>query len=116
MYHGDICHGMPKWKPAKATETIREYASSDKLSLLLTHHARQRLAERDLQIGDILHLLKYGHIYQDPTPATQPSLFKYELEGTTPNSHTRFLKAIVIPHPDEPQVKVVSIMWKDEKA
>jgi hypothetical protein len=115
MYHDDISENM-KWTPAQATLRIRAYGTHDGLSLWLTKHVRERLLERDLQTGDILHLLKFGHVLLDPKPATQPNLFKYELEGTTPNSFSRTLVAVVIPHLTAPNVKVVSIMWKDERS
>lgn len=105
-----------KWTPAEATLRIRAYGTHDRLSLLLTNHVRERLEERDLQSGDILHLLKFGHVLKEPKPATQRNLYKYELEGTTPNSFSRTLVAVVIPHPTDPSVKVVSLMWKDERS
>jgi hypothetical protein len=107
---------MNEWTPAQATLRIRAYGKDDRLCLLLTKHVRERLLERDLQTGDILHLLKFGHVLKEPNPATQKNLYKYEMEGTTPNSFSRTLVAVVIPHPTDPKVKVVSIMWKDERS
>jgi hypothetical protein len=37
------------------------------------------------------------------------------MEGKTPNSDTRFVKTIVIPDLDAQAIKVVTVMWKDEK-
>lgn len=104
---------MPAWTPSEATRQVRSYAVSKNFTLMLTKHARERLTERDLQVGDVLHLLSRGFIYGEPERATQPTLFKYEMEATTPNSHGRTLKAVIIPHPSDPQVKVVTVMWKD---
>jgi hypothetical protein len=73
------------------------------------------MAKRDLIAGDVLHLLKNGFVYDRPAPATHKGYFKYAMEGKTPNSDARFVKAIVIADPDLNAIKVVTVMWKDEK-
>jgi hypothetical protein len=72
------------------------------------------MAERDLISGDLRHLLKGGFVYDTPTPATRDGYFRYAVEGTTPNSGGRTIRAIIIPDGVR-QLKVVTVMWKDER-
>jgi len=77
-------------------------------------HAKQRLMERDLLVRDLIHLLKTGFVYDDPEPAMQPDHFKYCMEGTTPNSDGRTVRAVVIPSGGS-EIQTVTVMWRDEK-
>lgn len=72
------------------------------------------MAERDLIMGDLLHLLKGGFVYDMPVPATRDGFFRYAVEGTTPNSQGRSVRAIVIPDGGR-DLKIVTVMWRDEK-
>jgi hypothetical protein len=102
------------WTNADATEIIRALASSQKLRLTYTQHARERLDERDLIISDVLYVLKNGFVYDDPQPSTQGGLFKYRPQSRSPNSGGRTLKLVVVPDPIQVWIKVVTVMWADE--
>ena len=103
------------WSPAKATRELRSYAMNPGFDLLWTGHVRERMAERDLATGDILHILKFGVVFDEAEPATRRGCFKYAMECTTPNSNGRAVRMICIPSPDQPAVKIVTIMWVDGK-
>lgn len=65
-------------------------------------------------MGDFLHLLKNGFVYDEPEAATRDGYFKYRVEGTTPNSEGRTLRAVVIPS-NGCAMKAITIMWRDER-
>ncbi|HFB97559.1 MAG TPA: DUF4258 domain-containing protein [Bryobacterales bacterium] len=102
------------WKPADATDFIRAIARDENLHLATTRHCRQRLGERNLITGDLLHVPRRGHVYEDPQPSTNPEFCKYGMESTTPNSHGRCLRVVVIPDPASRCLKAVTVMWIDE--
>lgn len=85
-----------------------------KLDLSYSQHFRERLAERDLLIGDVRYVLRHGFVYDDPVAATQPGLFRYRIETRTPNSSNRSVRLVVIPDPARCWIKVVTVMWADE--
>ncbi len=109
-----MASGPGKWSPAEATRRINECAKSPMLNVARTRHAKDQLLERDLIMGDLLHLLKTGFVYEEPVPATREGFFKYRIEGTTPNSGRRTVRAVVIPNGDC-NLKIVTVMWRDEK-
>lgn len=74
----------------------------------------QRLADRGLLTGDVLFVLKYGFVYGDPTPATRPDFYRYEMESRTPNSDGRSVRVVVIPDAMNLICKIVPVMWVDE--
>ena len=47
-------------------------------------------------MGDLLHLLKQGFVYDEAVPATREGYFRYAVESTTPNSDGRAVRAITI--------------------
>jgi hypothetical protein len=102
------------WTNADATDIIRALASSQKLKLTYTQHARDRLAERDLIISDVLYVLKNGYVHDDPQPSTQEGFFKYRPQSRSPNSGNRAVKLVVVPDPIQVWIKVVTVMWADE--
>jgi len=99
--------------PAKATEHIRSKANSA-LRLSWTAHAKDRMKESGLIMGDVVHILKHGFVLEDGEPSTQPGCFKYIMECTTPNSGGRTVRIVVIPAVSN-SVKIVTVMWKDER-
>lgn len=103
----------PAWTPAQATEAIREIARQERLNLSYTQHAKDRLAERNLVISDVLHVLKNGFVYADPEPATRHSYNRYKMEAKTPNSNARTVGVVVIPDKSGCMLKVVTVMWID---
>ena len=72
------------------------------------------MAERDLFVGDILHVLKFGFVYSEPEPSSQPGLYKYRIETRTPNSDNRTVRLVVIPDPEKLWVKNITVMRADE--
>lgn len=99
--------------PATATERIHQYAWGKGFGIALTKHATERMQERGLTTTDIIHVLKYGFVYELPEPTAQHGLFKCKMEGTTPNSNGRFLCVITVPSPLCADVKIVTVMWQD---
>ena len=101
------------WKPSDATTVIRRIAAMDDFTLDLTGHARTQMRDRDLITGDVLHVLKFGYVYLDPEQATQRGCFRYQMESSAPSS-SRAVRIVVIPWEDPPEIKVVTVMWRDE--
>lgn len=98
--------------PARATESLRAKARGE-LELRWTAHARDQMQERGLIMGDVIHVLKHGFVYDRAQPSTQKGLFKYCMECSTPNSGRRTVKIVVIPSTGN-GIKIVTVMWKDE--
>lgn len=107
--------GMQPWKPSEATREINRIAQNRELDLSYTKHAKDRLSERNLLISDLLYVLRNGFVYEDPEQATLPNLYKYKIEGQSPNSGARTLRIVAIPEEKSVQIKVVTIMWRDER-
>lgn len=102
------------WSTADATIEINRMSKSATLKLSYTSHAKERLSERELLVGDALYVLKNGFVYDEPEPSTQVGLYKYKIESRTPNSNNRFVRAVVIPDEPSCHIKVVTLMWADE--
>ena len=112
---GDIAPRPARpWRPADATRRIRAKVTPA-LRLMLTRHAKDRLQERGLLVSDVLHVLRQGTVYETAEPAAQQGWFKYQMEGTTPNSNGRSVRLVIIPSPTSATIKVVTIMWVDRK-
>lgn len=101
-----------RWKPADATKRINACAKSDELTLHYQAHARDRLRERDLTTGDVLHVLKFGFVF-DEAVMSEHGFFKYTIEAKTPNSEGRTVRLIVVPGATE--IKLITVMWRDEQ-
>jgi hypothetical protein len=106
--------GPGPWTAANATRVINACAARADLQISRTVHARSQMADRDLIMSDLLHLLKRGFVYDEPVPASRAGFFRYAVEGTTPNSEGRSVRAIVIPDGVK-ELKIVTVMWRDEK-
>jgi hypothetical protein len=102
------------WSPAQATERIRWICSGPAPDLSYKAHARDRLVERSLIVGDLIHVLKYGFVYERPQLATPAPSWKYQIQCTTPNSNNREVRVVVIPDWERKAIKVVTVMWADE--
>lgn len=102
------------WKPSEATRQINAIACELNCDLAYTKHARDRMAERNLIVSDALFLLKNGFVYRDPEESSIDGLYKYCVEGQTPNSGPRFLRLVVVPDPAACQIKIITAMWRDE--
>jgi hypothetical protein len=101
------------WSPGDATDNIREIAASE-FALSLTNHYEERLEERDLTTGDVLYVLKRGFVYEEAQKSTRSKCFKYCIDGSTPNSGGRTVRLVVVPSADPKEIKIVTVMWKDE--
>jgi hypothetical protein len=106
--------GQP-WKPGLATTNINSIVRNKQCDLALKLHAKDRLAERGLLMSDLLFVLKNGYVYEEPEESTLAGLYKYKIESQSPNSGARFLRAVVVPDGKSCQIKVITIMWRDEK-
>lgn len=106
------------WSPADATDCLRELGASDDLDFLYTQHARDQWSERGLLTGDVLFLLTRGFVHEAPEEASHPedreTFWKYQIQGMTPNSGHREVRAVVIPDAQRTMIKVVTVMWVDE--
>lgn len=104
------------WSAREATDEIRAIARQDRLKITYKLHAMERLAERDLIVSDVLYVLKNGFVHLDPEPSTREGFKKYCMECRTPNSGGRSVRVVVIPDKKQCWVKIISVMWVDEKA
>ena len=102
------------WSAKQAEKHIHEYArKSSDFELAYTVHAKQRIEERDIIISDITYILIRGYIDEEPEESTRAGYCKYKMCGKSPNSNNREICLIIIPDPDKPAIKLVTIMWKD---
>jgi hypothetical protein len=103
------------WTPADATDQIRAIAANERtlVSLILTQHAREQMAERSLYTGDVLFILKQGFVLGDAVESTRAGYYKYAIQSRSPNSGNRTVRLIVIPDPDRGHMKIVTVMWAD---
>lgn len=102
------------WSPAQATDLIRRIAGDPLSSLTWRRHALLRLVERGLIMSDALFVLRNGFV-REPTKgeSTAKGLFKYVIEGLTPNSGRRIVKVVVVPDLTENHIKIITVMWAD---
>lgn len=99
--------------PAAATACLRAMVGPH-LELVLTKHSKEQIVARRLLVGDILHVLRYGFVYEKAENSTRAGYYKYQMECTTPNSEVRTVRIVVIPSLKENMIKVVTVMWKDQ--
>lgn len=64
--------------PRRAIERIRLLERD--VGIVLTRHARQRMAQRQLSRRDIRHCLKYGRMVEHSKPFR---LWRYKVDGST---------------------------------
>jgi hypothetical protein len=100
--------------PAAATRFICGLLGPS-LKLRYTRHARERMSERGLIVGDLLHIIKHGFVYEEGEQSTRPGLFKYAMDSITPNSGGRTVRVVLIPSSNG-SIKVVTLMWVDERS
>jgi len=101
------------WEAADATTNIHRMAEEPSFSLQFKTHAKDRMADRNIIMSDILYVLKNGFVYEPPKPSTRNGYNKYAIECKTPNSE-RSIRLIVIPNMKTCKIKLISIMWVDE--
>lgn len=102
------------WAPAQATDRLRAISRSEAFGVTFRLHALDQLVDRDLTTSDALYVLKNGFVYEKPTPATQPGLYRYAMCGPTPNSNSRHVRIVVIPSMHAAEAKIITVMWADE--
>ena len=102
------------WQPWVAKRIINKMASDLRCDLSYTRHAKDRIDERNLIISDIHYVLKHGIVRTDPVSSTVKGLYKYQVEGKSPNSACRFLRIVVVPDEKSLHIKVITAMWRDE--
>lgn len=107
--------GDQPWKSAVATTRINGIARNKQCDLALTVHAKKQLAKRSLVISDLLYVLKNGHVYEEPEASTIAGLYRYKIESQSPNSGARFLRVVAVPDEKSCQIKIITIMWRDER-
>lgn len=106
------------WKPADATRIINRIVRDLSCKFSITKHARERLDERNLIMSDLLYVLKNGYVYTHPTEEDQSTIrgfYKYSVEGQSPNSDSRTLRVVAVPDSKSCQIKVITIMWRDDE-
>ncbi|MCY4337312.1 MAG: DUF4258 domain-containing protein [Gammaproteobacteria bacterium] len=105
----------PCWSAKTAERHIRAYSQkSSGFELAYTIHAKERIEERGIIISDVVHILVHGHIDDEPETSSRPGYCKYKICGKPPNSGHREICLVIIPNPDKPAVKVITVMWKDQ--
>lgn len=104
------------WAPDKATREIQAIARSKALTLSYKLHAKERIAELGLTTSDVLFVLKNGFVYEEPEPATRSEYNRYKIESLSPNSGRRKVGLVVIPDKAGSLIKIVTVMWIDERA
>ena len=69
---------------------------------------------RGIVVSDVLWILRNGFVREENLEeSTVCGLYKYAIEGKSPNSSGRVIRIIVIPDAEETHIKVVTVMWKD---
>lgn len=106
---------MSTWSPSEATNKIRTIAKSNRLTISYKLHARERLNERNLIVSDVLHVLKNGFVYLNSIPSTREGFNRYAIENKSPNGGNREIRVVVIPDEKACFLKIISVMWVDEK-
>lgn len=104
------------WDKKLATECIREMARSPKFGVHCKLHACERLTERNLIMSDVLFVLKNGFVHTNAVKSTREGYHKYAMECRSPNSGGREVRVIVIPDSKTCKLKIVTVMWVDEKS
>lgn len=108
-------HVENNWPAKVATDEIRAIARSGNLTISYKLHASERLYERALIMSDVLYVLKNGFIYEEPIPATRPGYQKYAVVSRAPNGGSREIRVVVIPDKKSCTLKIITVMWVDEK-
>jgi hypothetical protein len=103
------------WTPADATDSIRRMSLDESLTVIWTRHALDQMSDRELFTGDVLYILKQGFVLDDPLVSTRPGFYKYSMVSRSPNSGSRTVRVVAIPDSERFQMKIVTVMWADER-
>lgn len=104
------------WDKKTATDEIRAMARSKRFGVYYKIHALERLDERNLTMSDVLYVLRNGFVHTNAVKSTREGYHKYAIECRSPNSGGREVGVIVIPDAKTCKVKIVTVMWVDEKS
>ena len=79
---------MPERTPAspytkEKAQGIYRQAFKDR-AVILTHHGRQRMRERDVDANDLLALTRVGIVFKPPEPDIKTGQWKYIIERHKP--------------------------------
>lgn len=80
-------------------------------SVGLSFHAKERMAERDINVGDIYRILREGHIHDQPELTARGD---WKCKVTLKLRGRRTASVIVALHPTE-KLTVVTVEWEDGK-
>jgi Domain of unknown function (DUF4258) len=73
------------------------------------------MGQRGLIVSDVLFALKFGYVYEETEEeSTVKGYYKYRVESQTPNSGSRTLRIVAVPDNKSCQIKIITIMWRDE--
>lgn len=104
------------WDKKTATNSIRKMAKSREFGIHYKLHACDRLTERNLVMSDVLFVLRNGFVHTNAVKSTREGYHKYAMECRSPNSGGREVRVIVIPDSKTCKLKIVTVMWVDEKS
>lgn len=82
---------LPLSEP-QARQILRDTASNS-ARLIITHHAQERMSQRNISLQDVLTVLKKGRITEGPALDPKGS-WKLTIEGISAGSHVAVVAAI----------------------
>jgi hypothetical protein len=96
---------------SSAAQKRIQQISKTTASVGLSFHAKGRMAERDINVGDIYRILREGHVTDEPEP-TQRGDWKCKV--TLKLRGRRTAGVVVALHPTQ-KLTVVTVEWEDGK-
>lgn len=94
--------------PKAATRAIRERAA-DSFNVVLTNHAQDQMAARDISAPEVFTILRHGTVYEPPV-LTETGEWKAEMERRMPGGGEA-VAVTVLRQGD--RLIVVTVMWRD---
>lgn len=101
--------------PGTAEAFFRYLVAARGLRLAYTLHARRRLRERGITADGVLRVLAEGRVMAKPRRCDGLGRSKYTLEGPVSEGGSRLLRMVVLGAPRSPMLRVVTVMWVDER-
>ncbi|MFZ0819854.1 MAG: DUF4258 domain-containing protein [Candidatus Acidiferrales bacterium] len=74
---------MLRYSRDDAAKLIRECVETGRIRI--TQHFKQELMKEGLSIGDALHVIQHGGIYNEPEHDPSFQQWRYRIEGTEPD-------------------------------
>lgn len=106
--------GRERLPPSAVDALVKALAEDRDLSIWFSTHAQEQMRDRDIVVSDLMHLLKHGIVGQEAEIEGGLAEHGYPLDGMTPNSGRRFIRAIVTVDPAAKSIGVITMMWVDE--